>query len=382
MIDPQANSPTEHRPVRIVQLVFSLEPGGMENGVVNLANALDPAVFETEILCLERVGVFAERLRAGVRVACLEKSPGLSPGAVAKLAARWRRSPPDLLHTHNLGPLLYGVLGRAGAMRRMPILHGEHGVLRPEDLAPRRLFMRRALYRRCARVHTVSAALKEHLTGLGFPGKEMVALLNGVDCERFRPAPEKAAAKEALGLPAGAFVVGMVGRMVASKQHLLLLDGFAEAASVSAEAWLLLLGDGGDSREQVLAAIEAHPFRERIRWVGHQQDPTAFYHAMDLLAMPSSVEGLSNVLLEAMACGVPCLAHPACGASEVLRDGENGLLLPMETPAQFAGALRGILSEPTRAETLGRAARRAAEESFSLDGMVARYSELYSELAG
>ena len=385
MQDPQPKSQPDTRlgrsRLRIAQVVFSLEPGGLENGVVNLSNGLDPDRFETEIVCLERVGAFAERLRPGIAVSCLDKPPGLSPATMARFAAHLRRRRPDLLHTHNLGPLVQAFGARTLAGRRIPILHGEHGVLRAEDLSPRRLLLRKWLYRRCARVHTVSASLRHHLKEIGLPADHVVSLLNGVDVARFRPPASRAAAKELIGLPRDALVVGMVGRLIPSKRHGLLLQAFAEIGASVPQLRLLLLGDGGEAREAVLSAIQEHPLRERIHWVGHQAEPAPYYAAMDLLAMPSSVEGLSNALLEAMACGVPCLAHPACGATEVVADGKNGLLRSMDRVGELADALGEALARPELLAAMAREARVRVEADFSLEAMVARYARLFEELA-
>lgn len=384
MTEPQPKSPqsaaTSTGPLRIAQVVFSLEPGGLENGVVNLANGLDPARFETQFVCLERIGSFAKRLRDGIPVTCLDKPPGLSPATMARFAALLRRHRPHLLHTHNLGPLVQAFGAKMLSGLPIPILHGEHGALRAEDLSPRRRLMRKWLYRRCARVHTVSASLRGHLAGLGLPSERIVPILNGVDGRRFRPPDDRGAAKDSLGLPADSFVVGMVGRLIASKRHRLLLEAFAHIGADWPSLRLLIVGDGGDARDEVLAAVEAHPLRERIRWAGHQPDPAPFYQAMDLLAMPSSVEGLSNALLEAMACGVPCLAHPACGATEVVVDGKNGLLRQMDCAEEVAAALEEILNDPEPLATMASEARRRVETDFSLEAMVARYARLFEEI--
>lgn len=374
------------RPIHIAHLVFSLEPGGMENGVVNVSNRLDPERFQTTLLCLEQGGAFVSRLGPGIRVETFGRRPGFDRGAVMRLGRWLRRERPDLIHTHNLGPLIYGILGRAWSGHwGLPLLHGEHGALQGEDLDPRRLRQRRLGYRFAREIHTVSESLRQHLIGFGLDARKITAVINGVDCRRYGPAPDPRSAKVKVGFEPDDLVIGLVGRFIPSKRHDWLLEAFrclAERGGPHGRCRLLLLGDGGPNKAAILAQIEAHPFAGRIRWAGHQDDPVPFYQAMDLQAMPSASEGLSNALLEGMACGVPALAHPACGASEVIRDGVNGWLRPMDSAGDLAARLAELIGNQPLLECLSREARRTAQTRFSLESMVAGYASLYERLAG
>lgn len=366
--------------IRIAHILFSLEPGGMENGVVNISNGLNSTRFETRVVCLERVGSFGRRLRRDVKVCCLEKQEGLSFKAVFSLALWIRRNRPSVIHTHNLGPLFYAVLGRALAFSRVPIVHGEHGMLRPDDLTRKRLIIRRLLYMACRVVHTVSDSLREYLGELGFAKNRILPVLNGVDCRRFCPVEDRAAIRQAWNLPENGLVIGMIGRLVESKRHLMMLDAFQEIAEAFSGAYLLLVGDGGDYREEVLGAVECHPNRGRIIWVGYQEDTLPFYQAMDLLAMPSDAEGMSNALLEAMACGVPAVANSLCGAGEVIKNEENGILGRIDCSTDVANIIMSLLRDSQKRGKLGKMARETAEKSFSIESMVQRYSSLYSDV--
>src|SRR6266496_2359967 len=114
------------RPLKILHVVFSLEPGGMENGIVNLTRGLPPE-FEAHFCCLERPGAFVERLPNPERVYVLNKAKGFHFSASIQLAKLIKKIKPDLIHSHNLGPLIYSGLSKIFASR--PILHGEHSLL-------------------------------------------------------------------------------------------------------------------------------------------------------------------------------------------------------------------------------------------------------------
>jgi len=200
-------------PIRILHTVFSLEPGGLENGIVNVANALDPDRFEVSVCCLERRGLFADRLRASVGVAVLEKRPGLSLATCTGLLREIRRRRPHLIHSHNLGPLIYSVVATLGGMA-VPILHGEHAELHGHELRPFYLRLRHGLYRFCRTVHSVGKGLDRQLAGLNFAQGKLRVIVNGVDTARFVPvdAIERAAIRVHLGIPEDALVTGIVGR--------------------------------------------------------------------------------------------------------------------------------------------------------------------------
>lgn len=367
-------------PLRILHVVFSLEPGGMENGLVNVAARLPREEFETHVCCLKRSGEFAARLPEPANVRALGKPEGLSPATVWKLAQAIRRVRPHVVHSHNFGPLLYSALAvpLAGSL---PLLHGEHGQLTGNELLRSRLRLRRWLYRHCRRVHTVSQSLREHLIELGFPADKITPIVNGVDTDRFQPV-DRAEARARVGLAATGPVLGIVGRLTPFKGHAALIRAFEQMAAAQPQARLLIVGGGGSEAERIAAQAQASPAAAQIVLTGHQPQPERYYQAMDFLAAPSVHEGLSNAVLEAMACGVPVLCHRACGNAEVVRSGENGWLADLETAEELAAELRRLLAAPEKLAAAGRRARETVHRDFSLDRMAAGYARLYREIAG
>lgn len=367
------------RPIRVLHVVLSLEPGGMENGVVNVANGLNVEEFDVQVCCLNRAGEFAARLRRPESVRVLGKPPGFSWRAALGLARLIAQVRPHVLHTHNLGPLIYGGLA-SGFGARCVVLHGEHSLLPPDDREPRRLRQRRWFYRACRRIHTVSAGSRDELVGLGFPGEKITVLLNGVDTERFCPA-SRAEARAKIALPGNALVLGIAGRFGPFKQHALLLEAFDRLAAQRPELHLLVVGDGGSERERVMTLARSSPAASRIHLAGLQHDLPPYYQAMDLLVVPSFNEGLSNVVLEAMACGVPALTHSLPGHAEVIEHGVDGWLAELSSAAKLGQELEKLLADRARLAKMGNVARSTVARRFSLGQMIANYASLYRELA-
>jgi len=365
--------------VKILHVVNSLDPGGMENGIVNLARGLEPRGFETRVACLERRGAFSGRLPASSKVLLLGKSGGFSPGAVWRLARAITQLRPDVIHSHNLGPLIYSGLATLHG-RRCPWVQGEHSQLTKEELLPRRLRQRRWLYRGCHAIHTVSIAMRDELIACGFPAHQVVAIANGVDTARFAPA-DRIAARHALSVPAHALCVGIVGRFGPFKRHLQLLEAFEQIVPRFPHARLLIAGAGGSEEATVTARVQTSPLRPLVHLLGFQSEPRLCYQALDLLVIPSINEGLSNAALEAMACGVPALVRSGCGHEQIITHGQDGWIAPLDSPADLASCLAEILAEPVRLVDFGRNARKKVVSQFSLESMITAYEHLYRAAA-
>ena len=361
--------------MKILHVVNSLDPGGMENGIVNMARALEPRGFEIHVACLERRGAFADRLPQPGRVTVLGKSGGFSPRAALRLAGEITRLRPDALHSHNLGALIYASLATGGG-RRCALLQGEHSQLTDEELTPRRLRQRRWLYRACRAIHTVSHPMREELLALGFSAEKISVIPNGVDTAHFAPG-DRRAARRALGLPADAVCIGIVGRFGPFKRHAVLLDAFDEIAALFPAAHLVIAGIGGSEEPSVRARAQAGPHAARVHWLGFQSDPLACYQALDLLAIPSVNEGHSNVALETMSCAVPALANLGCGHEGIITPGLDGIIADLTTPAALAAQLNALLSQPARLVDFGQKARTKMIRDYSIGSMAGAYAGLY-----
>jgi glycosyltransferase involved in cell wall biosynthesis len=307
------------------------------------------------------------------------KTGGFSAKATGRLAKEISRIRPAVVHTHNLGPLIYASLATAFG-RRCALLHGEHSQLTPDEKRPRRLRQRRWLYHACRQVHTVSTGIYDELLALGFPANRLTVVANGVDAQRFHPG-ERHAAREALSLPPDDLVIGIIGRFGPHKRHELLIEAFEKAAGVNPGVRLLIVGGGGSEENRVAERVRRSAVAARIHFTGFRLDPAPCYRALDLLAIPSINEGMSNAALEAMACGVPALANAGCGHEQVITSGRDGVIADLGQPVSLAKELISLLARPALLMELGRRARQTVETRFSLEAMADAYEGLYRRAA-
>ena len=365
--------------MKVLHLVDSLEPGGMENGVVNLVRGLDPG-FEGHVACLRRRGAFAERLPVPERVAALGKGNGFSPAVVLRLFLRLQKLRPAVLHTHNLGPLIYATLATLGG-RLCPIAHGEHSLLTADEKSLRRLRQRRRLFGQCRTVHTVAPQVRDELVALHCQHRDLRVIANGVDTRRFAPG-DRAAARRQLSLPEEGSFIGIVGRFGPYKGHAVLLEAFAQFSTQRPDAHLLIVGAGGPRETAIREQAASHPAAARIHFTGLLDDPVPAYCALDLLALPSTNEGMANAALEAMACGIPVLGNPGCGHEFFIESGHDGALADLRTADALAGELQRWLAQPDCLARLGAQAREKVAARFSLETMMSAYAALYRATAG
>lgn len=369
--------PQDSGRLRVLHVVFSLDAGGMENGVVNVANRLAPD-HDVHVACIDLAGRMATRLGRPDRVHVLGRGEGFSLGATWRLARCLRRVRPHVLHTHNLGPLIYGGLA-SGFGSRVPVFHGEHAQFDARDLHPRRLRQRRFFYRCAREIHTVSEGQVRELAAHRLGTGKVRAILNGVDTDRFLPG-DGAGVRAQLGIPPGQVVLGIVSRFGAHKRHELLVDAFERLRSAGLPVQLVVVGAGGPEEARIRARCQSSREAASIHWMGFSGSPERLYPLLDLLVVPSVNEGLSNVVLEAMACGRPALSHGACGSSELIESGVDGWVADLSTPERLAMVAARLIEDPAALRRLGRNAREKVVARFSLERMSREYAAAYRGL--
>jgi glycosyltransferase involved in cell wall biosynthesis len=214
-----------------------------------------------------------------------------------------------------------------------------------------------AAARRCRAVMSVSGALRAQLVEAGVEPSRVHVVYNGVDAAVFHPA-DKAAARRTLGVGTDERLLLFIGNLKPSKGCLDLLEGFIHIAEAQPRATLVFIG-GGEARAHILERAAERGLAPRVRLLGkvdHALLP-AWFTASDLLCLPSHNEGVPNVVLEAMACGMPVVASTVGGIPEVVPEFAGMLVPPRDTPA-LALALEAALARPWDHERIAAHAKK------------------------
>jgi sugar transferase (PEP-CTERM/EpsH1 system associated) len=360
--------------IKVMHLIYKLGVGGAENGVVNLLNKMDKDRFSTSICAFIGGGVLTPRLDLD-RITLFEigKKPGNDFRLPARLFGLFRKWHPDIVHTHAWGTLCEGLA--AAKFARVPVfIHGEHGTLQERK---RNVLVQRLIWRLADQILSVSHVHARRLSNrIGFPFRKIKVLVNGVDSHVFRPKKNGELIRKKLNLGPKDVVIGTVGRMVPIKNQSLLIHSFSVLAKSHINVKLLLVGDGpmrGDL-EKLVKRLEC---RDSVKFLGRRSDIPEIMTAMDIFALPSLSEGMSNTILEAMSSGLPVVAAAVGGNTELVQNCNTGLLTLSNNVPAYAEALSLLVELPELRKNMGAAGRVRVEEKFTISAMARNYERLY-----
>ena len=270
----------------------------------------------------------------------------------------------DLVYANSSRTFVWGSLGAALAGR--PILWHQHSVL--ADGKSLALLNATGRLKAVRRIIAVSAAAAANLTALA--GKTVV-VSNGVDMARFKPDPAAgSAARQALGLPLEAQVIGIVGDLIKLKGQNTFLEAARRVGERLPSARFVIVGaprpDAESQRYAAELRQQAAPLDGRVIFAGQRSDIPAVLNALDILVVASTTETAPLVLLEALACGAPVVSTPVGRAPELLADRAAGRLFPIGDAGALAQALLELLAVPDLRGQMGRHGRLLAEQRFPL----------------
>lgn len=289
---------------------------------------------------------------------------------------------PQIVHSSGLRPDLLAGAVRGGCVsistvRNCPEddLVGQYGALRGRIFA-------KVWYAGLRQVNCIvphSCAIRDNLVRHGLEEERMAVIRNGVDVNLFAPPSGRTRVemRNELGIPADAFVIGYVGRLVKPKDVETILRAYA-LVPAAANTRLLIIGDGSQKGElEDLARMLG--ISARVIWTGFMGEVHKVQAALDLFCLASLSEGLSRALLEAGAMGIPAVVSDIPGNTEFTRDGVSGVVCPATDATAFGAAFNSYIECPSRVATHGQNARIQVEAQYSANAMVDGYLALYEK---
>ncbi len=376
----QRNQSMRNSPPLIAHVIYRLDIGGLENGLVNLINRIPEDRYRHVILCMKGYSDFRNRIRRkDVEIIDLEKREGNDLRLYYRLWQYFRALKPDILHTRNLATLEAVIPAIFSGIKVR--IHSEHGrdIDDIDGNNQKHRLLRRALMPVVSHAIALSRDLESYINmKIGVPKRKITQIYNGVDTEKFYPSGKK---NHTLPFPeSGLIVFGTVGRMQPVKDQITLVHAFIRLLEIRPElreaVRLIIVGDG-PLKSKAIALLEEAQCAD-IAWLpGARDDVADIMRQMDIFVLPSLSEGISNTILEAMATELPVIATQVGGNAELVIDDETGMLVPPADPEAMARCMLKYLADRRLITRHGSAAKQKAENCFSMDAMVRAYLKVY-----
>lgn len=358
------------RPIPLLFLVTNFDRGGAEKILTRWANGLPRKKYAVQVAAMQgRTQAVRQALaQAGIPAHDLGMTWKGDLRVMVRLAQLLRRERIQILVTFLFHPTLLGRL--MGSLCGVPMRVSSERTMASESR------VRRMLNRWTVGLATHVVAVSDRVAAYAarefrIPPDRLTTICNGVDLDRFRPAP-----RDGFG---GGPVIGSTARLHAENDHATLLRAFSRVSTRWPEAELLLVGRGPEEA-RLKALAEDLGTSTRIHFVGEQEDVAPFLHQMDLYVQPSVAAGMPNSVLEAMAAGLPVVATAIGGTPEAVVEGETGLLVPPRNPMALADAMLKLLEDRRLAEAFGRVGRARVETHFSEERMLQQVEALLDRL--
>lgn len=367
--------------MHIMHIVGNFGPGGAEMGIVRLIKALSYPPF-THSVCSVSPDLRMKNLLQP-EVGCYSLGiEGQGRLAFTSFSSIFRRAGVDIAHVNNIAPWFdVALASKLCRIRCIQTFHGvEDNTLKFSPLKRLQLFLSLRMSDCLTSVSGASADLLSRLSG--FDKKQIKVIDNGIDTDFFSPAGpgDKKQIRKTLGLPEDRCIVGCVAALRPVKNHKGLLAAFSKVIRIQKDCLLVLVGDG-PLTEELKKMSENAGLDSHVIFVGQRDNVEHYLKAFDIFVLNSKTEGLSYAILEAMASGLPIVATDVGGNSQIIDNGENGILYEQGDEKKLSEALIDIIKNQERLSRMGAMARKKVLEKYSLDAMVRQYDLLYKAVA-
>jgi glycosyltransferase involved in cell wall biosynthesis len=371
---------------RVVHIITGLATGGAETMLLKLLTGMNDAQFSNSVIALTDAGPIGDRIRElGIPLTVLGMSRSFPmPWDLWRLYRQVRAQMPDVVQTWLYHADFLGYFAAKLAGVKSVAWNIRCSYMGPDyykGISGMLIKVLAALSNRPDTVIVNSTAGKSLHESLGYRPRDWQIIPNGFDTDVFQPNPVfRAEIRDELGISLDARVVGMVGRWDPVKGHDLFLKAASLCCKDQPDCHFVLVGSGCDNKNAELLEHASAELRPNLHLVGERNDIPAITAALDIAVCASVGEGFPNILGEAMACEVPCVATDVGDCANIIAN--TGRIVPSGDATTMANAWSELLalSADEYAE-LGGKARRRVNQTYSIGNVIASYEELYVKLA-
>ena len=371
-----------------MHIITDLNIGGAEMMLYKLISGLDREKFLCRVVSLEPPGVVTRRINSlGIQVDSLGVNPRLpNPLALFKavqMMLKWR---PQIIQTWMYHADLLGTVASGIARRGMLVWNMRCANMDFAEYSKKTNWVVKVCAVLSRYPHMVLAnshASIEHHKNMGYKLERSMVIPNGFDLDHFKPdLAFKTDVRYELGIPDGVFCIGHVARFDPMKDHATFLSAAELIWKKRPDAHFILCGEGmAWKNQEIHACLGKSKSSLNVHLLGRREDINRIMAGLDILVLSSCGESFPNVIGEAMACGVPCVATDVGDARRII--GGTGRIVPIKDPLAMANSVLELLELPdVEFDKLGILARERIRKLYSLDKVVRDYEKMYRDIAG
>ncbi len=355
--------------------------GGGQRSLLLLLERLNRKKFKPFLVCPSKGGLVEKAEKQGVETRIIKmgriKNPNVfsTAATVIKLKKFIKDKNIDLIHTDSPRQAFYA--GRAARSTGMPL------IWHVRVSTPEKKSFEKFLFNRAHKVIAVSKAANQRFQGFESAQEKVVVIYNGVDLTEFNPQPPDSQVREEFEIEKDWILIGTLGQLIPGKGQDIFLKAAAQVVKQTPKVKFMIVGDGIKAYKQKLEDLSKDlGLSQNVVFTGFREDIPRIMNLLDITVLPSTthLEGLSRVIIEAMASAKPVIATNSGGNPEAVLNGTTGILVPPEDSHSLAESILDLIRDEIKRNRMGEAGRKRAEKLFSIEKNISRIEKLYEEL--
>lgn len=379
----------------IVYVIGSMELGGAEKHIVNVASELKKQGWDPQFFVITHGGPLSKILQQNnIPIHSIE-FPNWFPTIIKHKKTRlvivhlfsfmmfiykyWKIRP-DI--THFFLPTAYVVGGIASLLSPVKTrIMSRRSLNDYKQKQPILFFIEKKLHKFMDVICGNSQAILEQLKVEGVDSSKLQLIYNGVDAKKYHPNSDKLIYRDSLGIPQDALVFVIIANLIPYKGHIDLINAFGKIKNDIRQDWVLLcLGRDDGIQSTLYEETQKFNIEGNIRFLGSQQNVEDYLIASDVGILSSHQEGFSNAILECMSSGLPMIVTDVGGNAEAVIDGEQGFVVPPHNPQALSEAILKLAHDKKLRDKMAKSARDRALNTFDIDSCINQYNKMYTKL--
>lgn len=362
--------------IKVVHVLSDMKVGGAGRWLINLLKASNRENYEIKVV-LPAGSLLIDIIRnIGYEVIPVEgmKDKSFDKDTILVLYKLFRKEKPRIVHTH--ASLSARIAARLAGVK--VVVNTKHCIDAPKK-GVRKLAGASINGRLSDRIIAVSNAVKQNIIESGIPENKVEVIYGGIEGVKEISGEEKAKLRESLSISKEDIVVGIVARLAEVKGHVYFIQAADIISRIAKDVKFLIAGIGPKEKELKDLVLEKG-LQERVVFTGYVEEIEKIYNIIDINVITSISEALCLSLIEGMCLGKPCVGTDTGGIPEVIRDGENGLLVPVREPEELAEAILKLIKSPELRKTMGEKGKEIMAQNFKADAMTRKIEGVYEAL--